>query len=520
MHFVVHSNAKCFACKYCDKTFNWKTQLVTHEHTHTGTGLYFCPICDKSFSTKWLLTRHVKIHTRIMEDNEYLAYKALNGESIEMEQSIDSSMDDTLNQIEVSSGEEDNNKENKLKSPNISDGMSTPVKKHKCKDCDKQFQWVHELAKHILVHLTETNIQCPGCGKCFSRMGSMRAHTLQCPQFREKSDTDGTSLFRSEAQTSPPEMLKSSMLTTKSPMQKKVSIQKQVKASQRKQTAPKKNDTYTSNSLASLSALVDSFNVSEAMRMQYNKFNISPQQTNGTDMTKDNMTHHEPENSHISFSDVQVKQEPTEQESNGTGCISPAGNDEALESSPDANVPPMSRIKPYLIVPEPRTSRSSPDSTQHGVSSGSIPESNWYNAQSSRSNNRRSHSQRGSGGNVENSGDGSSGFPGWPYQSTPSSSAGNLHTMMYQLPGWLHHTMASQLQLQTQQLGLMVRLQHQQLMKQLSEQHKQQTEVMEDQSKSYRAQITRLEDRVTHLETVISMQTSLIQSLTVKTENV
>lgn len=62
-HTLTTAERAKFECKYCGKKFIKNATLVIHIRTHTGEKPYECTECGKSFSTKALLKEHKKTHT-------------------------------------------------------------------------------------------------------------------------------------------------------------------------------------------------------------------------------------------------------------------------------------------------------------------------------------------------------------------------------------------------------------------------------------------------------------------------
>ena len=54
--------AKLYTCTQCEKRFNTKSDLNSHQRTNTGEKPYKCAPCGKCFSIKLYLNSHQIIH--------------------------------------------------------------------------------------------------------------------------------------------------------------------------------------------------------------------------------------------------------------------------------------------------------------------------------------------------------------------------------------------------------------------------------------------------------------------------
>ena len=55
--------AKPYHCKFCQKSFAWKSQKISHERIHTGEKPFQCQFCHKYFARNYTKICHERIHT-------------------------------------------------------------------------------------------------------------------------------------------------------------------------------------------------------------------------------------------------------------------------------------------------------------------------------------------------------------------------------------------------------------------------------------------------------------------------
>ncbi|KAK2719554.1 sal-like protein 3 isoform X1 [Artemia franciscana] len=169
MHQKTHSG-KPFKCNICKKSFSSKHCRNIHLRIHSGDKPHKCLVCSKKFSLLWSLNRHMTTHNgqkrhecnickKIFSSNEYLTLhqKTHSGESFKCnicQKSFSSKYYGNIH-LRIHSGE----------------------KPHKCLVCNKKFNLVGNLKRHITIfHSDEKPHKCSICSKKFSLKYSLKRH--------------------------------------------------------------------------------------------------------------------------------------------------------------------------------------------------------------------------------------------------------------------------------------------------------------------------------------------------------
>ncbi|XP_030375494.1 zinc finger protein 184 [Scaptodrosophila lebanonensis] len=118
----MHSTERPFACQLCDRRFVLRTQLISHQRTHTGESkprIFECQKCQKSWPTRSDLRTHMRSHDK---------------------------------------------------------GMERPFK---CDRCDKAFFTRGHLNSHILVHTGEKPYICEYCERGYQSVSNLNNHQMR-----------------------------------------------------------------------------------------------------------------------------------------------------------------------------------------------------------------------------------------------------------------------------------------------------------------------------------------------------
>ncbi|XP_067632903.1 zinc finger protein 431-like [Eurosta solidaginis] len=132
-----------YKCEQCQRTFEYKAQLIMHEQrTHVGK-VHKCDYCERLFAVQVDLQRHIDTHTGHKPFVCELCGKAFRS---------------------------------KTQLGYHSDAIHTKTRAYKCTMCPKDFLKARDLKDHIKAHLNIRDKICETCGKGFTNCHSLIRH--------------------------------------------------------------------------------------------------------------------------------------------------------------------------------------------------------------------------------------------------------------------------------------------------------------------------------------------------------
>ena len=201
-----HSVQKLFQCEYCEKGFNFKSDLKRHEMSHTGKKPFSCQYCGKGLNSKGHLKEHEMIHTgekpfscqycekrfiskRVCKGHEMIHH---GGEKLLIyheERSQKVNIDEKTTSLEQTAiFDEKRKKQRKFvkrsKCRNVYKQSHEVEKKFHCQYCGKGFKCKSHLEEHERIHTGEKPFKCSHCSKKFRQSSNL----LKCEKFHMRKN--------------------------------------------------------------------------------------------------------------------------------------------------------------------------------------------------------------------------------------------------------------------------------------------------------------------------------------------